>query len=243
MIAGNWKMCKTISETADFVNELKKLDMPTDKDVLICPSFIALNAAAELAKGSKINIGVQNMHFEESGAFTGEISPLMLKGICKYVILGHSERRHVFGEDDSLINKKVKSALGHGLLPILCIGEKIEQRKAGNTESVVKEQLLNGLDGIKDISKVIIAYEPVWAIGTGETATPQQAEEVHTYIRFLIKDKYSDKAASNIRILYGGSVKPENVKELMAEDDIDGALVGGASLDVKKFYKLINFDN
>ena len=240
-IAGNWKMHKTIAETADFINALKTKEWNGDRDVLICPSFIALSESAKLVEGSKISLGSQNMHFEEQGAFTGEISPLMLKGICEYVILGHSERRHVFGEDDSLINSKVKSALEHGFKPILCVGEKIEQRKEGKMEEVIRNQLLKGLEGVDNLSNVIIAYEPVWAIGTGETATPEQAEEVHVLIRSLIDKKYGD--ATDLRILYGGSVKPENVNELMSKEDIDGVLVGGASLDVEKFLKLINFEN
>lgn len=237
-------MNKTVSETVDFIAKLKKKDFSDNRDVLICPPFTALSDASKLVKGSKVLLGAQNMHFEESGAFTGDISPLMLKEVgCKYVIIGHSERRHVFGEDDALINKKLKSALDNRLLPILCVGELIDERKGGKTEDIVKGQLINGLDGIKDIGKIVVAYEPVWAIGTGETATPNQAEEVHVLIRSLIKEKYGDKAAVNLRILYGGSVKPENVKELMSKEDIDGVLVGGASLDVEKFFKLINFDN
>lgn len=236
-------MHKTISETIDFINQLNNLDLPADKDILICPPFTALNKAQKLVNGTKIKLGAQNMHFEEKGAFTGEISPLMLKDIgCEYVIIGHSERRHIFGEDNALINNKVKSALEHNIKPVLCIGEKTEQRKAGKTKDVVKNQLLEGLKDIHNITKITIAYEPVWAIGTGVNATPEQAEEVHAYIRSLIAGRYNEEAASALRILYGGSVKPENVKSIMAQEDVDGVLVGGASLHAEKFFKLINFD-
>lgn len=242
-IAGNWKMHKTISETIDFINQLNNLDLPADKDILICPPFTALNKAQKLVNGTKIKLGAQNMHFEENGAFTGEISPLMLKDIgCEYVIIGHSERRHIFGEDNALINNKVKSALEHNIKPVLCIGEKTEQRKAGKTKDVVKNQLLECLEDIHNITKITIAYEPVWAIGTGVNATPEQAEEVHAYIRSLIAERYNKEAASALRILYGGSVKPENVKAIMAQENVDGVLVGGASLHAEKFFKLINFD-
>ena len=241
MIAGNWKMNKTVKETKDFITKLKKHALPKNKDILICPPFTALSKASGLIKGSNIQLGAQNMHYEVAGAFTGEISPLMLKELgCKYVILGHSERRHIFNEDDSLINRKIKAALNLKLKPILCIGETLDQRKKNKTEEIVKSQLLNSLKDIKDISNIILAYEPVWAIGTGINAAPEQAEEIHKMIRTLIKKTYSPKAANDIRILYGGSVKPENIKELMKEQDIDGALVGGASLDTDKFFKLIN---
>ncbi|MBD3164248.1 triose-phosphate isomerase [Candidatus Woesearchaeota archaeon] len=244
LIAGNWKMNKTAAEAKAFLEELKNRDIPEDRDVLVCPAFTSLNEAARLLKGSKIFFGAQNMHFKESGAFTGEISPLMLKEIgCDYVILGHSERRHVFGEEDVLINNKVKGALKHGLNPILCVGETIEQRKDNKTSEIIKEQVLEGLRDVSEISKVTIAYEPVWAIGTGETATPRQAEAIHIFIRALVSHRYSDAVGKGMRILYGGSVKPSNIKNIMAEEDIDGVLVGGTSLDIEQFSRLVNFDN
>ena len=229
LVAGNWKMNKTISETVDFLNGLN----PTsEKDVLICPPSTALSAAVKAAIGKNISIGAQNMHFEEKGAFTGEISPLMLKDIgVTYVILGHSERRHVFLEDDLLINKKVKSAIAHGLNPILCVGETLDEREAGKTNEVIEQQIKEGLKEV-DGSKVIIAYEPVWAIGTGKTASPEHAEEIHKFIRSLIN--------SEVRILYGGSVTPDNSKELLSKEDIDGALIGGASLSIEKFSEILD---
>ncbi len=240
MIAGNWKMNKTVRETEEFLKEIMKADLPDDRDVLICPPFTSLQKATAIE--SKVKIGAQNMHFKENGAFTGEISPLMLKELgVEYVIIGHSERRHVFLEDDVLINNKVKSALKHGLKAILCVGETIEERHAEKTKEIVKNQVLDGLLDVDDIKDVILAYEPVWAIGTGETATPGQAEEVHAYIRSLIAGRFSDEAAAGLRILYGGSVKPGNIKAIMDEEDVDGVLVGGASLEVEQFLKLVNF--
>ncbi len=216
---------------------------PEDREVLICPPFTSLHALSKELEGSKIFLGAQNMHFKENGAFTGEVSADMLLDLgCSYVILGHSERRQVFGEDDTLIHNKVKTALKKGITPILCVGETSEERRAGDTKQIVKMQVLHGLEEVHDIEDLVIAYEPVWAIGTGENATPQQAEEVHAYIRSLIYGKYSKRVADKLRILYGGSVNPANVKELMAQEDIDGVLVGGSSLDAEKFSKLIMHD-
>lgn len=225
IIAANWKMHKTVSESLDF---LKKFKFDSgDIIVIICPPYTSLYA---MSGKTDISLGAQNMYFEKEGAFTSEISGAMIKELCEYVIIGHSERRHIFNEDNSMINKKVKAALEIGLKPILCVGETLEEREASKTESVVKEQLRLGLEGV-DVDKMIVAYEPVWAIGTGKTASPAQAEEVHSLIREIV--------GSKVPILYGGSVKPGNVKELMNEENINGALVGGASLDPNKFSELI----
>jgi triosephosphate isomerase len=240
-MAANWKMNKTVGEAVEFVNKLKQMELP-DRDVLIGVPYTALKDSIMAAKDSKVKISAQNMHFEEKGAFTGEISPLMLKDVnCEYVIIGHSERRHVFGEEDEFLNKKVVSALDHDLKVIFCIGETLDEREHGETKEVVKRQILDGLNGIDDLSNITIAYEPVWAIGTGENATPVQAEEVHAFIRSMIEGKFSKEVASDLLILYGGSVKPGNVMKLMEQEDIDGVLVGGASLDLEQFSKIVNF--
>jgi len=243
IIAGNWKMSKTIGEAISLVKELKKLVKGIkDREIIVCPAFTSLAAVGAEIKGSNIILGAQNMHFEKEGAFTGEISPPMLKEICvKYVIIGHSERRHVFNEDDELINKKVKSALENDLKPILCVGETLEEREADKTKEIVGEQINEGLSNVKkgDMKNVTIAYEPVWAIGTGKTASPEQAEEVHSFIRELLNSMFNDKISEDMVILYGGSVKPGNIKELISQDDIDGALVGGASLKAKSFAEIV----
>lgn len=243
LIAGNWKMNCTIKDTVSFIQELKKYELPSDRDIVICPPFTALSEAHLLLSDTSIMLGAQNMHFEDKGTFTGEISPVMLKELCEYVIIGHSERRYFFRENDILINKKIIAALEHKLIPIFCIGETLEQRNSEKTFEIVSGQLLRGLKSIEELSKIVIAYEPVWAIGTGINATPKQAEEVHAYIRALLEGKYDKESASNLRILYGGSVKPDNIKDLMKEEDIDGVLVGGASLDVEGFYRIIMFDD
>jgi len=244
IIAGNWKMNGTLSETANLINGLKqKLKSDTNKrDVIVCPPFTSLILARELIKDTSIKLGAQNVHHEDKGAFTGEVSAKMLKETgCDYVIIGHSERRAYFHEDDSFINKKVKKALETGLKVILCVGETLEKREQGVTKDVVKNQTSGSLDGISadELKNVIIAYEPVWAIGTGKTATPQQANEVHEYIRSLISQMYSSTAADAIIIQYGGSVKPDNAKELLDMPDIDGALVGGASLKADDFSGIV----
>jgi triosephosphate isomerase len=211
-------------------------------DVIICPPFTSLSEANSLIRNTFIKLGAQNMHFEESGAFTGEISASMLKSVgCEYVILGHSERRTIFGEKDDLINKKIKKALQSGLKPIFCVGETLEERERNITSNVIENQITNGLRDISsdDLKKIIIAYEPVWAIGTGKTATPQQAEEVHEFIRNLIKKNFSDQSSENIIIQYGGSVKADNAAELLSQKDIDGALVGGACLKADSFIAII----
>jgi len=244
-IAGNWKMNKKIGEGVSLVKELKEFVMDAnDKDILVCPSFIALSSVSAELKGSNIMVGAQNMHFEDEGAFTGEICPDMLKEVgVNYVIIGHSERRHIFNEDDELINKKVKRSIVEEMNPILCVGETLEQREADDTQSIIEMQISKNLAGVteEEMKQVTIAYEPVWAIGTGKTATPEQAQEVHKFIRELIKSMLGVEVANNTRILYGGSVKPDNVKGLMAMEDIDGGLVGGASLDAKSFADIVNY--
>ncbi|MFH1198211.1 MAG: triose-phosphate isomerase [bacterium] len=244
VIAGNWKMFKDLGESVTLISEIKNElnSLPESVEAIVCPPFTSLETASTLLKGSAIILGAQNMHFESSGAFTGEIAPQMLKSVgCEFVILGHSERRTLFFETDSTINKKIKSALANNLKPIFCLGETREEREQGITFDVVDRQLVKGLDGISetDLEKIIIAYEPVWAIGTGLTATPAQAQEVHEFIRSLIAKIYSASAAEKIIIQYGGSVKPENARELLTQKDIDGALVGGACLKADSFAKIV----
>jgi len=243
IIAGNWKMNKTAVEARELVMALTdKLAGATDVEIVVAPPFTALSAVAEVIKGSNIKLSAQDMYWEKSGAFTGEVSPLMLKDLgCEYVIIGHSERRIYFAETNETVNKKVKSAHEHSLKPIVCVGEKLEEREAGITNSVVKDHVTNGLAGLTEgqILATVIAYEPVWAIGTGKTATPEQAQEVHKFIRELLSEMYSWSVANAVRIQYGGSVKPDNIAQLMAQPDIDGALVGGASLDASSFAQIV----
>lgn len=243
IIAGNWKMNKTVKESISLVKELKRLVKGIDdREIIVCPAFTALAAVGAEIRGSNIILGAQNMHFEKEGAFTGEISPLMLKEFgVRYVIIGHSERRHVFNENDGLINKKIKSALENGLKPIFCVGETLGERENGNTEDVVRSQVNKGLDGIpkKEMKNIVIAYEPVWAIGTEKNATPKQTEGVHLFIRNLLSSIHDKKTADETIILYGGSVKPSNIKELISQRGIDGVLVGGASLDAKIFAEIV----
>jgi triosephosphate isomerase len=244
-IAGNWKMHKTRGEAVALAKELVSAFTGQIKKIMIAPPFTALPEVSNALKGSTIITGAQNMAQEIHGAHTGEISPLMLKDAgATLVILGHSERRHVYGENDELINKKVKLALSQGLEVILCVGEKIEQRNAGNAEKVVEEQVKNGLAGISagQMKTITIAYEPVWAIGTGMTATPEDADAMHAFIRNLITDLYSTDIAQDLVIQYGGSVKPGNIKDLMAKENIDGALVGGASLKAETFIPIVKYD-
>ncbi|MGF0040398.1 triose-phosphate isomerase [Peptoniphilaceae bacterium SGI.131] len=244
IIAGNWKMNKTYSEAKSLIDEISKLSLNEEVEAVICPPFINLSLAVELTKDSKVQVGAQNMYFEEAGAFTGEVSPLMLKDLgVKYVILGHSERREYFKEDDELINKKILSSLNHSLMPILCVGETLEEREAGKEKEKVKEQITRDLQGLSEESfdKLIIAYEPIWAIGTGKTASSQDAEDMCSYIRSLVVELFGPEAGQKVRIQYGGSVKPSNVKEIMDKENIDGALVGGASLEAESFGQLVNF--
>ncbi len=244
LIAANWKMNKGIKEAVSFIKNFNKLIKNSKNEIVICPPFTLLNESNKLIKNTNIKLGAQNMHFEEKGAYTGEISPLMLKDAgCEYVILGHSERRQHFNETDDLINKKVKSALKNKLKPILCIGETLKRRESNKTMDVVKTQLENCLNNVNkgEMERVVVAYEPVWAIGTGKNATPEQAEEVHKFIRSLLSKIYNKKISDNVGIIYGGSVNPDNIKDLMRMKNINGALVGGASLDAKNFARIFNF--
>ena len=239
IIAGNWKMHKDDRETVELCSAIRDGFKPDDRyELVICPPFTSLSRAIETLSGTEIAVGGQNICWEEEGAYTGEVSARMLLTIgCKYVILGHSERREYFSESDQLIGKKVQLALSSGLIPIVCVGEKIEQREAGRTEDIISGQF----DGVfadigKDgFDKCVIAYEPIWAIGTGKTATPEMAEDVHRFIRDKVKQKYGDESAARIRILYGGSMKPTNSSALLAQPDIDGGLIGGASLKSDSF--------
>ncbi|MEW6535969.1 MAG: triose-phosphate isomerase [Candidatus Auribacterota bacterium] len=246
IIAGNWKMNLNAQESVALVTGLKReLAGVTDVEIAVCPPATLLTAVGSAIAGSNIALGAQNMYTQDSGAFTGEISPLMLLDAgCTYVILGHSERRQYFNETDAFINEKAKKALSHGLIPIICVGETLEQREAGITADVVSTQVKGCVAGLSadEMKKCVIAYEPVWAIGTGKTATTEQAQEVHAMIRSLLKKIFSDNVAQAVRIQYGGSVKPDNVSELMAQEDIDGALVGGASLKVDSFAKIVKFN-
>jgi len=243
VIAGNWKMFNTVDESTALVNEISESTRGiTGVEIMVCPPFTSLLPVKQATEGTNILLGAQNMHHEENGAFTGAISPLMLRGVgCTHVILGHSERRWVFNETDEEVNLKVRSALDHQLSPIVCVGERLDQRETGATFAVVELQVRSALKGVEtaEMEHVIIAYEPVWAIGTGLTATPEQAGEVHTRIRRLIAGMYNDEIASELVIQYGGSVKPDNVAGLMAVEDINGALVGGASLDAASFAGII----
>ena len=238
-------MNKTVGEAVELVRQLKaSLSGVEGVEVAVAPPFTALDAVRKESEGSAIRLAAQTLFWEEKGAFTGEISPLMLKDLgCRYVIIGHSERRQFFGETDETVNKRMKTALNHGLLPIFCIGETLQEREGGKTFSIIERQLEGGLTGFggKEIQKVVVAYEPVWAIGTGKTATPQQAEEVHRYIRQKLERLSIREIAEEIRIQYGGSVTPENVKGLMSQKNIDGALVGGASLKSETFSKIVRF--
>ena len=245
MIAGNWKMNKTVFEAVEFISDLKGLvSEVTDVEIIVAPPYSAIYSVAQETKGTQIHISAQDVFWEEKGAYTGAISPPMLCDIgCKYVIIGHSERRQYFGETDESVNKKIKASLRHSLRPIFCVGETIQQRESGETFKVIEAQVTNGLKGISadEMSALIIAYEPVWAIGTGKTATDEQAEEVHVYIRDLLNNLFGD-ISDTTRILYGGSVKPDNIDGLMAKPNIDGALVGGASLKPTDFAQIIKFD-
>jgi len=246
IIAANWKLNKTIDEALEYVKKFKDLVADVnDVDIVLAPVFTALDAVSKSIKGTNIALSAQDMYWEESGAFTGEVSPVMLKDVgCDYVIIGHSERRQYFGETNETVNKKVKAAHEYGLLPIMCIGEKLEDRESGNTKKVVEDHIRNGLAGLtkEQMLKTVIAYEPVWAIGTGETATPEQAQEVHSFIREILTDMFSSDVAHKVRIQYGGSVKPHNVAELMEQPDIDGGLVGGAGLQPDSFSQIVKFN-
>jgi triosephosphate isomerase len=244
VIAGNWKMHKTTDEAVAYVKELIPLVEGVKAKVYLAVPFTAIYSVAEAAKGSNVVIGAQNMNDATEGAFTGEIAARMLLDAgAQFVILGHSERRHVFGEDNAFVNRKVKRALEEKIQPILCIGETLEQREADKTEEVLKSQLLESLSEVESLENVIIAYEPVWAIGTGVTATPDQAQEAHAFCRSVIESEWGKSAAKEIVIQYGGSVKPDNAKTLLDQADIDGLLVGGASLTPEIFSQIVNTEN
>ncbi len=245
LIAGNWKMNKTVSEAVKLVEDLMPLVKGAAAEVVVCPTFVCLNDVVKTVHGSNIGVGAQNMYYKESGAYTGEISPVFLKDMkVEYVILGHSERRQYFNETDTEINKKVIAALDHKLKPILCVGETLEERERGTTFDVIAAQVKGCVEGLKgrDLEDLIIAYEPVWAIGTGKTATSQDANEVIGFIRKQLGELLGSDVAEATRILYGGSVKSSNTKELMGMPEIDGALVGGASLDATEFSKIVNYN-
>ncbi len=240
LIAGNWKMNTTVSEAIELVDKMRQgLDEMTGVEKVVCPPFVSLAAVRDLIKGSSIKLGAQNLYFEEKGAYTGEISPLMLAGLCEFVIIGHSERRQYFNETGEIVNKKIRAALKAGLKPILCIGERLEENEAGRTEEVVTEQLRSSLAGIDYPDGFIIAYEPVWAIGTGKAATGKQANQTISLIRHHIARLYGETAAQDVRILYGGSVTAANAAEFMQQPEIDGALVGGASLKADEFLSIV----
>jgi len=244
-VAGNWKMNKTVAEAISLVRELKTLlsDLK-GVEVAVAPPYPSLDAVRKEIEGTSIRLAAQNVFWEEKGAYTGEVSPLMLKEVgCEYAIIGHSERRQYFGETDETVSRRLRAALRQGLKPIFCIGETLKEREGGRAFSVIGTQIEGGLKGLggDDLARSVIAYEPVWAIGTGKTATPEQAEEVHRFIRKELERLYSREIAGEIRIQYGGSVTPENIKVLMSQEDIDGALVGGASLKAEVFAKVVRF--
>ena len=240
LIVGNWKMNTTLKEAVEIASKLRRpSNLFPSVETVICPPFIFIAAVRDELAGSPIKVGAQNMYFKDSGPFTGEVSPLMLKGLCEYVILGHSERRQYFAEDSQMLSNKVKAAMKHNLKPILCVGENLEQYEERKTQTVVKEQFDAALEGVIQGNTLTIAYEPVWAIGTGRAATGKQAQETVAFIRKLISDKFGMVTAVNARILYGGSVTPGNIAEFIEQPDIDGALVGGASLKVDEFTAIV----
>jgi triosephosphate isomerase (TIM) len=247
IIAGNWKMNKVMSETESFVNEvINQVPSPELVDSVVCAPALFLDRMVQLTEGKDLKVGAQNMHFEENGAFTGEISPVALNDLgVQYVIIGHSERRELFGETDESVNKKTHAAFTHGLVPIVCVGETLEERESNKTSEVVRSQVEKGLAGLSEeqAKQVVVAYEPIWAIGTGKTASSEDANEVCADIRTKLSDLFSGETANAIRIQYGGSVKPANIKELLDQPDIDGALVGGASLEPQSFLQLLEAVN
>ncbi len=245
VIAANWKMNKTISEALQFVDECRKLLKDEDvngADLILSPPYTAIMAVCDAVRGDNIYVAAQNLYWEEKGAFTGEVSAGMLLDCgCKYVIIGHSERRNIFGEKDAEINKKIRRSIHTGLIPLFCVGESLQQRENDETFRIIREQVENGFDGLSEeaVSSLLIAYEPVWAIGTGKNATAEQAEEVHGFIRSVLRESYGRTVSESVRILYGGSVTPENAGGLIRQPDVDGALVGGASLKADSFVKIV----
>jgi triosephosphate isomerase (TIM) len=245
LIAGNWKMHLTLAEAVQLAQAVaKSCASCPDRDIMIAPSFTSLAAVCSAVRGSALLVAAQNIAWENEGAYTGEISPLMLKDVgVSLAIIGHSERRHIFGEDDAMINRRMHGALNGGIQPILCIGETLADREAGRTFPVLEKQIRAGLNKVsrEQMNEVVLAYEPVWAIGTGKTASKEQAQEVHAFLRQLLSDLYEKNVADAVRILYGGSVKPDNIDDLMAQPDIDGALVGGAALKAESFDRIVRF--
>ena len=242
IIAGNWKMNKTPAEAAALVNDLKPLVKDASCDVVVCVPAVDIAAVKAAAEGSNIHVGAENVHWAASGAYTGELSAEMLVAAgVEYVIIGHSERRQYFGETDETVNKRTLRALEAGLTPIVCVGESLEERETGKTEELLKKQVTEGFKGVEDITKVVIAYEPIWAIGTGKTATSEQANETIGYIRSVVASLFGKDKADLVRIQYGGSMKPSNAKELMAMEEIDGGLIGGASLKAVDFSEVVNY--
>lgn len=244
IIAGNWKMNNTISEAATLIEELKPMVKEATCDVVVCPTFLSLSAVVDLCKGTNIKVGAQNMHFEESGAFTGEVSPKMLKEIgVDFVVIGHSERRQYFNETDETVNKKLKAAFAHEITPILCVGESLEERESDMTEKVLASQVEKDLEGLskEQVEELVIAYEPIWAIGTGKTATAEDANNTIGFIRSVVGKLYGEEISNKTRIQYGGSVKPSTIKEQMAMEHIDGGLIGGASLKASDFAAIVNY--
>lgn len=240
IIAGNWKMNTTLQEAVALVDAMRpQLEAIQGVEKVVCPPFISLAAVRDRLRGSPVLVGAQDMYFMEKGAYTGEVSPLMLRGLADYVIIGHSERRQYFGETDDLVAKKVKAALDHGLKPIMCVGERLAEYEAGQTEEVVTRQVKGGLAGLQDLGALVIAYEPVWAIGTGKAATAEGANQVIGTIRGVVRSLYGAAVADALRIQYGGSVTPDNVRELMEQPEIDGGLVGGASLKADAFVEIV----
>jgi triosephosphate isomerase len=246
LIAANWKMNMALDDALSLASELvKRIGDVKDREIAVAPNFTVLHAVGEVLKGSNIILSAQNLFYEEKGAYTGETSAAMIKAVgAQMVIIGHSERRHVFGDTDEEINKRIRAAIDKVLVPIFCVVEKLPERKAGKANDMVREQVVAGLSGIKveELKDLVIAYEPVWAIGTGETATPEQAREMHGFIRKLVADKIDKNLANNLKILYGGSVTPDNVRGLLSIPDIDGALVGGASLKADSFEKIVRWE-
>jgi len=244
LIAGNWKMYKTVAEAVALATDVRDGGRREGIEVLVAPPFTALSSVAQALRGSHLLLGAQNMHWENEGAFTGEVSPLMLRDVgCTHVILGHSERRQLFGETDDGVARKAKAALAHSLTPIVCVGETLAERESGRTMEIVERQVERALRELTadQVATLVIAYEPVWAIGTGRNATPEQAQEVHAFIRKRVSASHGEPVAVAVRILYGGSVKPDNVGPIMAQTDVDGALVGGASLTAASFLKLVQY--
>jgi triosephosphate isomerase len=243
IIAGNWKMNKTVSEAVDLAESIKReVGDLRDVDVVLCPPFTALKAVGDVLSGTHVDLGAQNMHWEKSGAFTGEVSPAMLRDLfCHFVILGHSERRQYFSETDEVVNRKTKAALANNLTPIVCVGETLQEREAGRMQDVVTTQVKGSLAGLtaRELTQTVLAYEPVWAIGTGKTATSAQAQEVHALIRSVLKELADEATAQAVRIQYGGSVKANNARELFSQPDIDGGLIGGAALEARSFVEIV----